>query len=184
MVLGAVTTGSRAEVGWMTRTMGRLFPEEFEAFAAAVPPDQRGGDLAASYARLLRDPDPDVRVRAAAAWCRWEDVHVSLMPGARPSPRYADPVFAERFARLVTHYFSHDHFLPDGELLAGMPTLAGIPAVMVHGRHDVSGPVDTAWAVHRAWPGSELVVLEGAGHGGDGFGEAIASALHRFRDAP
>ena len=46
----------------------------------------------------------DHEVADAAAWCTWEDVHVSLAPGATPSPRYADPVFAERFARLVTHY--------------------------------------------------------------------------------
>ena len=61
-----------------------------------------------------------------------------------------------------------------------MPRLAGIPAVLVHGRHDVSGPLDTAWAVHRSWPGSELVVLEDAGHGGTGFPEAVTDALDRF----
>jgi len=181
MVLGAVTSGSRREVAWMTRDMGRVFPAEHERFTEPVPADQRDGDLPAAYARLLRDPDRAVRRRAAAAWCAWEDVHVSLMPGFEPSSRYTDPVFAERFARLVTHYWAHHHFLPDGELLAGMPRLAGIPATLIHGRHDISGPLDTAWTLHRAWPGSELVVLDDAGHGGTGFPEALTTALDQYR---
>jgi len=184
MVLAAVTTGSRREVAWMTRDMGRVFPAEHEQFTAPVPPDQRQGNLSAAYARLLRNPDPVVRQRAAAAWCVWEDVHVSLAPGFQPSPRYADPVFAERFARLVTHYWSHHHFLPDGELIAGMPRLAGIPATLIHGRHDISGPLDTPLAVHHAWPDSELVILDDAGHGGIGFPDALTTATDRYRHTP
>ena len=57
----------------------------------------------------------------------------------------------------------------------------GIPAVLVHGRFDVSGPLDTAWRLHQAWPGSELVVLGDAGHGGAGFAEARTAALDRLR---
>lgn len=105
---------------------------------------------------------------------------MSLTPGAQPDPRFAEPAFAERFARLVSHYWSRDHFLQGGELLAGVDRLTDVPAVLVHGRRDVSGPLDTAWRLHRRWPGSELVVLEDAGHGGDGFPEAMARALDRF----
>lgn len=65
MVLAAVTTGSRLEVEWMTRAMGRIFPVEHEAFTALVPADQRDGNLSEAYARLLRDPDPAVRRRGA-----------------------------------------------------------------------------------------------------------------------
>lgn len=180
MALGAVTAGTRREIDWITRQMRRLFPEEWEAFAAMVPSDQRGGDLAAGYARLLADPSPAVRERAAQAWCAWEDTHVSLMPGWTPDPRYDDPGFRMVFARMVTHFWSHNCFLADGHILAGMPRLAGIPAVLIHGRHDISGPPDTAVALHRAWPGSELVILDDAGHGGGGFADAMADAVDRL----
>jgi proline iminopeptidase len=95
-------------------------------------------------------------------------------------PRFNDPAFRFLFARLVTHYWSNDCFLTGGEeVLANMPALAGIPAVLIHGRLDVSSPLETAWSLHRAWPGSELVVLD-AGHGGTGFDQARATALERF----
>ena len=181
MVLGAVTTGREREIAWITRDMGRIFPREWERFAAAVPEAERGGDLSAAYARLLADPDPKVREHAALEWCHWEDVHVSLMPGWKPSLRFEDPRFRLTFARLVTHYWSHGCFLADGEILAYAHRLADIPGVLIHGRWDVSGPLDTAWTLHHAWPKSQLVILEDAGHGGSGFPEAMTAALDRFR---
>jgi proline iminopeptidase len=181
MVLAAVTSGTRRETDWITRDMGRLFPREWEAFIAAVPPGERHGDLAAAYARLLADPDPAVRRRAARGWCAWEDIHISLIPGwVPPNPDGRDPEFEMVFARLVTHYWSHGCFLADGHVLAGMPQLAGIPATLIHGRYDVSGPLETAWALHQAWPGSQLVVVDDAGHGGGSFTNEIVKALNSF----
>ena len=181
MVLGAVTAGTRREAEWITRDMGRLFPREWERFIEPVPPAQREGELAAAYARLLVDPDVQVRDAAARAWCEWEDTHVSLAPDWAPSPRYADPAFRTVFARLVTHYWSHNCFLADGEVLAAMPRLKGIPGILIHGRYDLSSPLDTAWAVHRAWAGSELVVLGDTGHGGVSLWSQLTAGLNAFR---
>lgn len=183
MVLGAITSADRREIDWIVRDMGRIFPREWDEFASLVPETERGGNLAAGYARLLTDPDPAVREKASRAWCAWEDTHVSLKPGWTPDRRYDDPVFSERFVRLVTHYWSNYCFLPDGDQLERMTAIADIPAVLIHGRYDVSGPLDTAWRLHRAWPASQLVVLEGAGHGGVGFTDAMVAAINSFRDA-
>lgn len=181
MVLAAVTAGTRRETDWITRDMGRVFPQEWERFASMVPEPERAGDLSAGYARLLADPDPDTRARAALEWCRWEDTHVSLMPGWTPDDRYRDPEFRMIFARLVTHYWSHGCFLAEREILDRMPELTGIPAVLIHGRFDVSSPPDTAWHLHHAWPGSRLVILDDAGHGGNGFASELVAALNTFR---
>ena len=85
MVLTSVVTTTRAEVDWLTRAMGRVFPEQWERFRDAVPPEDREGDLAAAYSRLLHDKDPQVRDRAAAAWCTWEDTHVGTTPATDPT---------------------------------------------------------------------------------------------------
>jgi proline iminopeptidase len=184
MVLGAVTTGTRREIDWITRGMRRFFPGEWEAFVAAVGADEHEANLSAAYARRLADPDPDVRETAARAWCAWEDTHVSLMPGWAPNPRYEDSVFRMVFARLVTHYWSHHCFLADKQILAGMHHVTDIPAVMVHGHYDISSPPETPWALHRAWPASRLVIVDDAGHGGGSFADEFVSALDAARTSP
>jgi proline iminopeptidase len=178
MVLGAVTSGSRRETRWITQDMGRVFPVEWTEFAARVPAEQRD-DLAAAYARLLADPASCEQ--AALAWCVWEDTHMSLMPDWQPFLQTREPAERAVFARLVTHYWSHGCFLADGHVMAGMPRLRGIPATLIHGRYDVSGPPDTALAIHRAWPGSTLHLLADAGHGGGSFPDRVREALDSYR---
>lgn len=182
LVLFSVTSTTRREVEWITRDMGRIFPEEWARFRDAVPGPERDGSLVEAYARMLADPDPAVRERAAREWCRWEDVHVSTHRGYRPDPRYDDPRFRMRFARLVTHYWRHAGFLEDGALLRDAGKLAGIPGVMVHGRMDISGPPDIAWHLSRAWPDADLVLIDEEGHGlsGDATTTAVLTATTRF----
>jgi proline iminopeptidase len=179
IVLLAVTSTSPQEVEWITETIGAVFPEEWEQFEAASrrAPGQRVID---GYYALLTDPDPAVRAQAAYDWCVWEDVHVSLMPGATPSLRYEDPEFRQIFATLVTHYWSHSGFAGDGGLLAGMDRIAHIPAALIHGQMDVSGPLITAWNLHKAWPASELIVVKEEGHGGDEMIDLMVDAIARY----
>jgi proline iminopeptidase len=181
LVLCSVATTRAHEVRWITRDAGRFFPEQWERFRDGVPPADRDGDLVEAYSRLLHDPDSAVREQAARDWCEWEDAHIS----APPNPRYRDPAFRLAFARLVTHYWRHAAWLEDGILLREAAKLRGIPGVMVHGRLDVSGPLDIPWELSRAWPDSELVIVDEAGHSASdpGMAEAVIAATDRFARA-
>lgn len=174
LVLALVTTTSRREVEWITHDVGRIFPQEWDRFAAAVPDTLRHLPLVEAYATLLFDADPAVREHAAREWCAWEDAHISLTPGHRPNSRYEDAAFCLRFARLVTHYWRHAAFLEEDQLLRNAPTLNGIPGVLIHGRYDVSSPLETPWRLSRRWTTSRLHVLDDAGHGG---GNSLLAAI-------
>jgi len=181
LVLAAVGTTSRREVQWITEDVGRIFPREWHRFAQAVPPALHGQRLVDAYATMLFDPDEDVREFAAREWCVWEDAHVSLTPGHQPTLQEADPEFRLRFARLVTHYWRHAAFLGEDRLLRDAALLNGIPGVLIHGRFDVSGPLEAAWSLSRTWTTSVLQVIDDAGHGGGPtFSGAIVDALNRF----
>lgn len=184
LVLGLVTTTSRHEVQWLTYDVGRIFPREWDRFAAGVPEALRALPLVDAYATLLFDPDATVRDRAAFEWCAWEDAHVSLHPRHRPNERYADREFRLRFARLVTHYWRNAAFLADDQLLDGASSLNGIPGILINGRFDVSGPLETAWRLLQRWSTCRLHVLDDVGHGsGDGFAPAIVAALNEIAQA-
>jgi proline iminopeptidase len=169
IVISGVTTTRRSEIDWLYRGVGRFFPEEWERFRAGVPPADRDGDLVAAYARRMEDPDPLARARAAQDWCAWEDAVISLEPNGKPNA-YSDrpPAGLLAFVRIAAHYFAHGAWLEEGQLLRDAGRLAGVPGVLLHGRFDLGSPLDTAWALVRAWPTAELVVIGDSGHTGSG----------------
>lgn len=178
LVLFSVVGGTRREVEWATRGMGQFYPEEWRRFQAGVPAHDRDGDLSAAYYRLLLDPDPAVHERAARAWCEWDDRQMRA-PGERPLRRYEDRAFRLCSARLVTHYWSHGHFMPDGAVARNAPRLAGIPGVLIRGALDLGHPIDLFWRLARDWSDSELVLIDEQGHRG---GKATDAALVRATD--
>lgn len=171
IVLFGVTTTSRAEVDWITEGVGAVFPEAWDRFAshaerAGIGYVRGRGRLVEAYARLMESPDPQVRDAASREWALWEDTHISIGAGGyRRDPRWDDAAFRVAFVRLAAHYWSHDGFCSP-PILQRLDRLAGIPATLIHGRRDISGPAGTAWHLHRGWPGSRLTIDEGDGHGG------------------
>lgn len=178
VLAAAVSTGTREDIEWLTVGAGRFFPAEWEEFMRFVPADMRDLPVVEAYHRLVMDPDPFVHEPAAQAWCAWEDRHMATTPGTAHNPRYDDPRFRLGFARQVTHAWVNGCWLGDDELVAGARDLEGIPCWIVHGRLDLSGPLRGPWRLHRAWPGSELVVIEGEGHGGPQMQAACRRILH------
>ncbi len=127
----------------------------------------------------MTDSDPAVRDRAAWSWHDWEAHHVSIGSGGGPPDPDQDDGDARRvLATLVTHYWANDGFLSPG-WLDRMELLHGISAPLIHGRMDVSGRAMALWLLHRAWPGSELIIEEREGHGGPAMVPAWCEANTR-----
>jgi proline iminopeptidase len=166
MILLGVTTGRRAEFDWLFRGgISILFPEQGQKLVDALPAADRDGDIVEAYYRLLNDADPLVRERAALDWCTWESATPDWPPQQGLAERFKDPDFAMAFARLVTHYVSHNGFVEDGSLLRDAGVLGDIPGVLINGRFDFQAPIGNAWELKRVWPRAELVIVDEAGHG-------------------
>lgn len=182
IVIAGVTMTRRSEIDWLYRGVAPMFPAEWERFRTGVPEHERDGDLVAAYYRLLHNPNPDVRTKAAKDWHDWEAAQISVDPDAKPGAQWFDPAFQMARARIFTHYFRHNAWLQDGILLRDVGRLAGIPSILIHGRLDLGAPFVTAWELAQAWPDSELVIVKGAGHSTSdpGMSEAVIAATDRF----
>src|SRR2546423_8847102 len=105
IVILGVTMSRRSEVDWLYRGVGRFLPVEWAQFRVGVPETERDGDLVAAYARLMENPDPEVRTKAAADWLAWEDAVISLEPNGMPGTYSSQPPHAAlAFVRICAHY--------------------------------------------------------------------------------
>jgi proline iminopeptidase len=188
MILRGVFLFRPRELAWFYQDgASRIFPDRWEAFVAPIPEDGRG-DLVAAYHARLRSPEAHVREAAARAWCTWELSTCSLAPDEHLLALASSDGTAERDVRfalalLETYYLRHGAWLAERPLLAraAIDAIRHIPAVIVHGRYDQVCPLDSAWALHRAWPEATLHVVESSGH--YAYEPAIERALRDAADA-
>ena len=165
MILRGIFLLRRHEIRWYYQEgASRIFPEAWEKYLEPIPEDERD-DLVGAYYRRLTSNDRDERIAAARAWSMWEGSTSRLVPDSELIERTGETTFAEAFARIECHYFINGGFFQtDDHLLDNVDRIAHIPAVIVQGRYDVVCPAQSAYELHKAWPGSQLIIAQQSGH--------------------
>lgn len=184
LILRGIFLGRTTEVDWFLNGMGRFFPEAWRRFAEYLPEAERD-DLLAGYYRRLVDPDPAVHLPAAKSWAAYEGACSTLRHDGKAEAVEGDASRAAfTLARIEAHYFTNRMFMADGELLANVGRLGGIPAIVVQGRYDMVCPIASADALVRAWPAgaadpgcADSAALRSAAAGG--FAEARAATARQ-----
>lgn len=176
-VLGLIVRGiflsTPKEIHWFYQEgASQIFPDYWQDFLQLIPKDERDNLLKAYHRRLIGDNEI-ARMGAAKAWSLWEARTATLLPSASVLKHFNDPRNALSIARIETHYFMHNSFFEDNQLLNNADRLKDIPGYIIHGRYDMICPIKQAFDLHKAWPNSELFIVQGAGHAA---GEAGISA--------
>ena len=184
IVLRGIFLLRKQEIDWFyQRGASALFPDAWEEYLAPIPEAERGNMLMAYHKRLLSS-DPEVQRAAARAWSVWEGRTSCLLPNAELIAKTQGDAFALAFARIECHYFVNGGFLEsDTQLLDDVPRIRHIPTVLVQGRYDVVCPMESAWALHRAFPEADLRVVADGGHSAmePGTVHELVEATDRFR---
>jgi proline iminopeptidase len=182
IILVGVTMTRPREIDWLYRGLRLLLPIEWVRFRAGAPAEERDGNLVDAYRRLMEHPVLAVREQAARDWCAWEDAVIAHEVQGNPGQYNAKPDKEKlAFVRICPHYFAHNAWLEDEQILQNALRLKGIPGVLIHGRLDLSGPLLTAWELAQAWSDAQLKVIEDFGHtGSPAMGTAIRDAIARW----
>jgi proline iminopeptidase len=186
LVLRGIFLLRKKEIDWFYQEgASAIFPDAWEGYLEPIPENERH-DLLHAYHRRLTSEDKAVREAAARAWSIWEGRTSCLVPNEELVNRTGGRDFSLAFARIECHYFVNRGFLDEGrELLANVDKIRHIPAAIVQGRYDVVCPLDSAWALHRAWPEAALSIIGDAGHAASepGITSALVEATDRFAKA-
>lgn len=182
LILRGIFLLRQREVDWLYQEgASRIYPDAWEPYRDAIPAAERGDFLKAYAARLLSD-DSTLNLPAAKAWSIWEGATSKLIPDPDFIASYGDEATTLAFARIECHYFLNKGWMDEGQLLRDAPALQTIPGAIIQGRYDMVCPIESAWALAKAWPGAELVIVPDAGHSAyeSGISKALVAATDRF----
>ncbi len=164
-ILRGVFLASRREVSWFVHDLRAFMPE---AWLRLSEGDERATAeaLIARYHAQVMGADVEHARAAAARWNAYESAVMAVGETAGGGTSAGGPAPDALLARVKVqlHYLMHDCFLEPGALIGATDRVCAVPAILVQGRRDLVCPPDTAYALHRAWPGSSLRVVEEAGH--------------------
>ena len=175
-VLRGIFLCTPAEIDWFLNGIRWIFPDAHARFVAPIPEEDRG-DLLKGFCKQLFGADAVAGVAAARAWGRYEGSIINLLPNPDVEEQFGSEAVALGVGRLEAHYFSHDSFFTEDQLIRKVDRIRHLPCVIVQGRYDVICPALSAWRLHQAWPEASFHMIPDAGHGA--FEPGIAAALVR-----
>jgi proline iminopeptidase len=184
LVLRGIFLLTQFELQWFYQSgANAIFPDHWEPYIGAIPAAERG-DLVQAFYRRLTSKDRATRVAAARAWSIWEAITSYLHVNEENVSKWGEEDFAVAVARIECHYFvNRGFFESEDQLLRNVDRIRSIPAVIIQGRYDVVCPMQTAWALYKAWPEADFRVVADAGHSAfePGTTHELVSATDRFR---
>lgn len=162
-LLRSVALGRESEYHWWTTGMRYFFPESWYRFASHVT-DLERDDLLAAYGRRLASDDEKISGPAAIEWHRYEASCGSLLPTESRKLQNATLAQLVHMARIESHYFLNNAFLPDDWIRKSADQLRHLPASIVHGRYDIICPPGNAYDLAAVWPAAKLRIVDACGH--------------------
>ncbi len=164
MIIRGIYFCTEKEIQWFYQYgTSQFYPDYWQDFIAPIPVNERD-DLLQAYHKRLTGNNEIARMQAAKAWSLWEARTATLRPHKRLLQHFSDPHTALSLATLEAHYFVHNGFLEDNQLLDNADYLRDIPCYIIHGRYDMICPIEQAYALHQRLPLSELFIVQEAGH--------------------
>ncbi|MEZ5220579.1 MAG: alpha/beta fold hydrolase [Ilumatobacteraceae bacterium] len=184
-VAGLVVTGvylaRDIDRWWWWDGVRFVYPEAWACLRDHVEADERD-DVRAAFLRRILDGDDAVATAAAVVLGSAEAMTLDVWPDESGPPSTGSTTGADAAwlasMRVFAHYERHDHFLADGQLLAGAHRLRGVPGRIVAGRFDACTPPRGAFELAEAW-GAPLEVVPCAGHRWNDplLGRALVAAI-------
>jgi len=176
MILRGVFLARQADMEWfLGNGVNKIYPERWQILLDALPnlPD---ANVLERLVEAIFGADQDVAKRAAQQWQAWSG-QVALGNDYLESMESVSEQML-RQVKMELSYAIHDYFIRENQILENCAALQSIPTIIIHGRNDLTCPIEAGWRLHQALPQSRYLVLPNAGHiaRGDEMIDALVSA--------
>jgi proline iminopeptidase len=182
LVLRGIFLCRQSEVDWFLYGLRQVFPEAWRALVSQLPPEQHT-DILRAYHQRINDPDPKIHLPAARAWSIYEGSCSTLLPNPSVIANFGQDRVSLGLARMETHYFMHDIFLPPNFLLDNIDRVRHIPTTIIQGRYDMVCPIVSADDLAQAFPEADYQIVPDAGHSAfePGIRARLIEAMERLK---
>lgn len=161
MILRGILLANRSNRDWFFKCgANKVFPDYWRDFVKDIPANEQDDLITAYYNRLTSDNEI-MRMAAAKSWSLWHRRCASFEPLSEEEDNTHTTL---RCARIESHFFYHDCFINEDQILDNMSLIREIPTIIIHGRYDMICPLSNAFQIHKALPNSRLEIVRNAGH--------------------
>lgn len=178
LLLRGLCLCNEASQKWLFEEGGAstIYPDEWEKFLSVIPKrlHHTGWRTIVRYfQKKLNGPDPQPY---ADAWWGWE-CHLAHL---RPFHDRTTKKEALALSKIENHYFIHDVWLQENQIIKNAVALRNIPITIVHGRYDMVCPLQGAFDFMEAAPHARLIIIPDAGHASSepGIAKGLRHAAH------
>jgi proline iminopeptidase len=163
--------------------VARIYPESWKLLLESLPEVPHDRLLETCYRQLIGEDELAQR-RIAKAWWLWTS---QIALGSRYNPKELNGPISTQIvnqARIELHYARHRYFIEDHHILVHADAIRHLPLILIHGRYDLTCPVESSFSLHQNLPNSELWILPNAGHvaSGEEMIDALVSAADRMAE--
>ncbi|NKB46659.1 MAG: prolyl aminopeptidase [Legionellales bacterium] len=164
LILYSVFLARHRDIDWFYQEGANyIFPDYWQDFIKGFSEPEQQNLIQVYHERLTGD-DELARMAAAKNWSLWQARCRSLQPLHNIIDHFSDPRFAAGLAIIETHYFAHQCFIEENQILQNINRIKTLPIYIIHGRYNISCPLQSAWQLHQACPNSRLFIIRDAGH--------------------
>lgn len=172
IILRGAFLAAKRDLDWFFGDgVSRLFPDEWQRFTHALEVEDFSKE---SIIKACHDGihanDPERQLRVAKAWSRWTGKIVTWTLPPK-NPKVENNAVPEKPAEqlikeiaLEIHYAFNRYFLRPEQLIEDIDQLPDVPITLIHGRRDITCPIESSWRLSQHLPKADFVVLEQAGH--------------------
>lgn len=168
LILRGIFLSRRRDLQWLYGPNGvaQLYPDAWESFVAGLP-DTDLDTVLTHYQQQMAQPDA-LALPWAKRWAKWEAILSTV--NASEAAQASFDARALAISRIENHYFCHQSFITENQILQHCYKLQDIPGFIVQGQLDLVCPAQQAWQLFKHWPQARLHMVAGAGHSASEYG--------------